>query len=472
MYSTTMKKSLLRAISIGSIILSVLYFTNFALILHEIQDIEYSSNGIVENGLLPLLATTRNREELSNSTKVRRQQNRHDDVLSLHPTSSEAGIFKNGDWWNDKKSYYDPIIYDQLQKTALKPYRNVTTAAYPHGPFGGFRNQYMTFAGLILMVDQGNHSQIIVESVKWKDLFGTNQRLRHDLFFDVVHWNSFYPMLPRFVKYDSDLFTDVTFVGKTEVTPTIKWNVENISRATKPFAIGSTGLQAQNQYKQYVKRVVEGSQERHRVDLWMLRGAFRPHPALHSIMLEYWKKSGLSMGYMALHARIEPDMQKHNMCVDAKVTNITHIIHNLKAKFPTPPKPNILFIFNREILESEAKNENIDNALAKYNLDVIDNVMKTGLWNGRVRVHEAGVSLAKKSGHDIYSKYFSLSGSILDFFLAVQADIFIGTEVSSFSIDVEITRFYRGKRDNYHYVPGNIEMTTPLNVKHPPRFKC
>lgn len=128
MYSTTMKKSLLRAISIGSIILSVLYFTNFALILHEIQDIEYSSNGIVENGLLPLLATTRNREELSNSTKVRRQQNRHDDVLSLHPTSSEAGIFKNGDWWNDKKSYYDPIIYDQLQKTALKPYRNVTTA--------------------------------------------------------------------------------------------------------------------------------------------------------------------------------------------------------------------------------------------------------------------------------------------------------------------------------------------------------
>jgi hypothetical protein len=160
------------------------------------------------------------------------------------------------------------------------------------------------------------------------------------------------------------------------------------------------------------------------------------------------------------------------MCVDAKVTNITHIINNLQAKFPTPPKPNILFIFNREILESEAKNENIDNALAKYNLDVIDNVMKTGLWNGRVRVHEAGVSLAKKSGHDIYSKYFSLSGSILDFFLAVQADIFIGTEVSSFSIDVEITRFYRGKRDNYHYVPGNIEMTTPSNVKHPPRFKC
>jgi hypothetical protein len=168
----------------------------------------------------------------------------------------------------------------------------------------------MTFAGMVLMVCQGNHSQIIVESVKWKDLFGTNQRLRHDVFFDIVHWNSMYPLLPRFVEYDRDFFTDVTFVGKTDLTPTIKWNVEDLSLATKPFAIGSTGLQAQNQYKQYVKRVVGGSQERYHVDLLMQRGAFRPHPALHSIMYDYWKQSGLFMGYMALHARIEPDMQK------------------------------------------------------------------------------------------------------------------------------------------------------------------
>jgi hypothetical protein len=160
------------------------------------------------------------------------------------------------------------------------------------------------------------------------------------------------------------------------------------------------------------------------------------------------------------------------MCVDAKVTNITDILHNLQAKFPNPPKPNVLLIFNREILEREVKNENSDNALAKYNLEVINGVVKAGLWNGKVTVHEAGVSLAKKSGHPIYSKYFSLSGSIMDFFLAVQADIFVGTEVSSFSIDVETTRFYRGKRDNYHYIPDNIELTTPSNAQYPPRFQC
>lgn len=464
--------SFLRVISVGCVLLLVLYLAIFVLLLDQIQEEYYlSSSTTVKKVFLPQFTAKGNQKVLELNSGRHQIYGSSSQYPSTLDEGEEQDIIEDNQWWN-ATSYFNPRTFDQLRKAALKPYLNVTTVAYPHGPFGGFRNQYMTFAGMVLLVDRGNHSQIIVESVKWKDLFGTNQRLRHDLFFDIVHWNLFYPLLPRFVEYDRDLFTDVTFLGKTEMTPNIKWNVEDLSRATKPFAIGLTGLQAQNQYKQYVKRVVEGLQERDPVDFLILKGAFRPHPALYSIMYNYWEKSGLSMGYMALHARVEPDMQKHNMCVDAKVTNITHIIHNLQVKFPNPPKPNILLIFNREILESEVKNKNIDNALAKYNLVVINDIIKTGLWNGRVRVHEAGISLAKNSRHDIYSKYFSLSGSILDFFLAVQADIFVGTEVSSFSIDVEITRFYRDKRDNYHYVPGNIERTTTSDTKYPPRFKC
>jgi hypothetical protein len=40
------------------------------------------------------------------------------------------------------------------------------------------------------------------------------------------------------------------------------------------------------------------------------------------------------------------------------------------------------------------------------------------------------------------------TGSLLDFFIGVNAKIFIGTEVSSFSHDLLATRFYRGMIEN------------------------
>lgn len=376
-------------------------------------------------------------------------------------------------------NHFDINIYEKQRKEALKPFSNVTTVAYPHGPFGGFRNQYMTFTGIMLMMNAANHSQIIVESIKWKDLFGTNQRLRHDLFFDVVHWNRFYPTLPRFVQYESNAnaYSDIQFSGKIDVTPSLRWNVPDPFQATNPLAIGERGLQAQNQYKQYVKKVVEGLEQRNPVDLMMLQGAFRPHPALQEIIdgfLESDADGGIvGSKYMVLHARIEPDMQKHTMCLDKKTTNLTDIIRSLEAKFQKPPPVSkILLILNRDILEQEVANKEVENEMAHYNLQALNDLIENGLWNGKVKAVEAGVRLAKRSGHPIYSKYYSLSGSIIDFFLAVQSDIFVGTEVSSFSVDVEITRFYRGRKENYHYLPNKIEMTTPPDASFPPRFQC
>mmetsp|Transcript_7902 Transcript_7902/g.10047 ORF Transcript_7902/g.10047 Transcript_7902/m.10047 type:complete len:432 (+) Transcript_7902:310-1605(+) len=381
---------------------------------------------------------------------------------------------------NEKKEVHIPLKidkfdakrYEEYRSRALKPFTNVTTVAYPHGPFGGFRNQYMTFSGIMLMMQSANHSQIIVESIKWKDLFGTNERLRHDLFFDVVHWNSFYPILPRFVEFDAAIYNDVQFIGKTDTSPSIRWNVKDLMQATNPYGLAERGLVAQNQYKQYVKKVVEGVQQRNLIDLYMLKGAFRPHPALQNIIEDFLKSDGVPVKYMVLHARIEPDMQKHTMCLDKKITNLTEIINLLEKKFPEPPVNKVLIILNRGILEKEVATEDIDNELADYNLKVLNSVIRNGLWDGRAKAIEAGVELAKNSGHPIYSKYYSLAGSVIDFFLAVQSDIFVGTEVSSFSVDVEITRFYRDRKENYHYLPNKLEPTTLANKTLPPRFKC
>ena len=159
------------------------------------------------------------------------------------------------------------------------------------------------------------------------------------------------------------------------------------------------------------------------------------------------------------------------MCLDLKVKNFTDIITSLERKFAEPPFTTLLILFNRGILESEVKGKD-NNVLAKHNLQEINNAVERGLWNGKVKVVEAGVELAKQSGHELYSKYYSLSGSIIDFFLAVQSSIFIGTEVSSFSVDVEITRFFRGMKTNYHYLPDQIVLTTPDESRNPPRFKC
>jgi hypothetical protein len=177
----------------------------------------------------------------------------------------------------------------------------------------------MTFTGIILMMNAENHKQLIVESIKWKDLFGTNQRPRHDLFFDIVHWNKFYPTLPRFVSYDANIHTDVQFLGKVDITPSLRWNVPDPFQATNPFAIGERGLQAQNQYKQYVKKVVEGLEERDQADLAMLQSAFRPHPALQEIIDSFIKsEGGKESKYMVLHARIEPDMQKVRIPLESR----------------------------------------------------------------------------------------------------------------------------------------------------------
>lgn len=157
------------------------------------------------------------------------------------------------------------------------------------------------------MIQAQNHSQVIVESIKWKDLFGTNQRLRHDIFFDVKHWNSFYPTVPRFVEYDPAIHRDIKIFGKKD-TPSMTWHVNDIFQATEPFAVGEKGLQAQNQYKKYLKRVVAGLQSRDKLDLVMHKSAFRPHPALQRIIDEF--TDGIPSGYLTLHARIEPDMQK------------------------------------------------------------------------------------------------------------------------------------------------------------------
>lgn len=109
------------------------------------------------------------------------------------------------------------------------------------------------------------------------------------------------------------------------------------------------------------------------------------------------------------------------------------------------------------------------NWLAIENLAALNHAVSHGLWNGTVKVFEFG---AKALNGTSYGSRWSTSGAILNFYIAIGGNVFVGTEVSSYSIDLLSTRFYRGNQRNYKYLPDGLHEWTPEGTKHSPGFAC
>jgi hypothetical protein len=326
----------------------------------------------------------------------------------------------------------------------------------------------MVFSGFVLKCLEENVSQMLLPSIRWKDLFGTNKLIQHNHLFDVVHWNSFYPKLPRFVRFDPDLYTDLHFDQQNR----IQWRpgvLHPVNNATKPLAFPKRQNQMFFLYRRYTKSLFQNPQPNPAHTL-MLQGAWRPHPALREIigmiLKTIFQGEGDTFNFLALHARVEPDMQKHPVCRDKKVLKLQDIFEMLHSTFKDPPTSKVLIMLNRELLEREGK----DAEIAAENLRLLNQAVQEGLWGGRVKVFEAGSTILENSTFGQLAP--SIGGSIVDFFLAVEAAIFVGTEVSSFSTGIQTTRFARNKLKNYKYVPEGLVQTTTEDTKAPPAFLC
>jgi hypothetical protein len=362
------------------------------------------------------------------------------------------------------------LEYNKKLKQSMLPYSNVSTAAYRHSFWAGFCNQYMMFVGMIILAKEENYSQLLVESIRWKDTYGTNLQIRHDLLFDVVHWNSYYPSLPRIVSHKQDLMSDVYITGG-DTSPRITWKVP-IENSSRPHFLGQKQTSAIHAYLSYDKKVSKKNMKRLSFEIDIMKDAFQPHPEIQAIINGFLQEGLNGSKFMVLHARIEPDMQKHSRCLPLKVISFQHIIRMLEAEFVDPPVSTLIIILNRELLEKEVNNPKSNNTLAEENLQVLNYVMTHGLWGGRVKVVEAGSKLAIESRHEIYSKYSTLTGGIINFFISLQANIFVGTEISSYSSALVKSRFFRNKKDNYFYVPQGLKRATPLDATDPPVFAC
>jgi len=546
--------------------------------------------------------------------------------------NKKASVENSKDSYKYSYNEYNATEYKGRVHQSMRPIKNVATGAWIYGFWGGFCNQYFTFLGIVFLSNEvpnlnlnsdgamimstsmsekqkgeekfHSHShptpsnQIYIHSLQWKDLYGTNEKLRHEILFDVPHWNSYYPTLPKLVASTSssapsdnnnresnnaifpDLYvhydergSDVSVVAtldkmeeKFGAAPRLIWNAtvtttatstststihsstdeknknrnnnhDKMRYATNPYPIGfdNSSQIANNRYKQFSKWLYNYHQEQRKrrqdkidIDIGIdrqnrqemeqyeliMRDALRPHPELQYIIQNFtqssllenksngndsnaaqWDSSSSSNlsppSYMVLHARIEPDMQHHPVCKTKKVVNITNIINGMYETFPEPPASTLIILLNKQLLEDEvrsgsstfSKNKNDSDNLnksaeiAKYNLQVVDNMLQSGLWNGRVKVIEAGSKLALESNHDVYSRYPVIVGGIINFFLSIEATVFIGTEVSSYSTSIVNSRFYRKgnglntsegeEKSNYFYVPNGLYLKDSIHW-----FRC
>ena len=162
--------------------------------------------------------------------------------------------------------------------------------------------------------------------------------------------------------------------------------------------------------------------------------------------------------------------QKH------KVWNITDIISSIYSKYPEPPVTTVLIQFSRALIEEEA--DTTDNTMDKYhimnhhNLKEINRLVQEGMWGGQVKVVEAGSAIVEEAGDPFYKYYSNIAGGIVNLFLAVQSNIFVGTEVSTYSSMAVNMRYFRDLKENYFYRPDGLFHVTPPDRKKPFWFAC
>jgi hypothetical protein len=387
-------------------------------------------------------------------------------------TTSRTGAENKNNKKTTRKPLHKQAFAQNYSKSFLQstePWTNVTSMGYWRRNFySGFRNQIMAFSALAMWANHFGHDQIVLETLRHKDTHGSSRMLPHPYIFDVEHWNSHYPTVPRLVRCVNFFDMDCTHGV---------WR-RSMLKAKDPFAYGESVRLFAN-YMRYAKGKgpLAEAQFRNPVDLAILQGALRPHPDIRSLMDRVLRQATNGSDYWTLHPRVEPDMQQHPMCRTLKVTNLTDIFNMLERAFPTPPAPLLFLPINRPSLEEDAKirknskGKKKTNWSASHNLQVLNHAVAHGLWNGTVRVFELGSSILNGTK---YENTPSTIGAMMNFEFALQSKVFVGTPVSSWSVDVTASRFYRGVKQNknFQYLPQGIQPWTTPEMEHAPNFDC
>ena len=157
---------------------------------------------------------------------------------------------------------------------------------------------------------------------------------------------------------------------------------------------------------------------------------------------------------------------------------MTQIIDGLYEKFPDPPVSTILIQFSRAFMEKEAsrtdenRHKDYFYLLNDHNLKEINRIVKDGMLDGKVTVAEAESRAVEESGDPFYKKHSNIAGGIVNLYLAIESDIMVGAEISTYSVQAVNTRYYQEKKENYFYRQSGLYLVTPPERQKPFRFVC
>jgi hypothetical protein len=184
-----------------------------------------------------------------------------------------------------------------------------TLAFYERKLISGYRNQMMCVTILILEAIRRGHGQFLVDTIPQKDTYGSNIYIPFAELWDLEHWNSFYPTLPRFVHPDPIIHDqwnpktrDFTYRNADDSLIT--------EQPVHPYAFGfQRHLMAG--YIRYAggRGPYTNHRHRHPAEILMLQGALRPSPYLQGIIDEKLQAldgtaANETVEYITLHARV------------------------------------------------------------------------------------------------------------------------------------------------------------------------
>eukprot|EP00549_Striatella_unipunctata_P015574 CAMPEP_0118713058 /NCGR_PEP_ID=MMETSP0800-20121206/25250_1 /TAXON_ID=210618 ORGANISM="Striatella unipunctata, Strain CCMP2910" /NCGR_SAMPLE_ID=MMETSP0800 /ASSEMBLY_ACC=CAM_ASM_000638 /LENGTH=379 /DNA_ID=CAMNT_0006618357 /DNA_START=504 /DNA_END=1643 /DNA_ORIENTATION=- len=354
---------------------------------------------------------------------------------------------------------------------------------------GGFRNQFMRLMGLVMYAATEGFTQILLPSLKWYDTI--DRPVPMEMLFDVEHWNNHRGgILPKLVPYDPIQFPDwdptVDFFYKSCIYFPRWWYApgrsslfSNLRNYTRPYAIGG-GAAMGNLWERYHYFVRKGKLNE-TVTVSELEGtltrALKPSKEVQRAVDQCVSQFGKP--YMAVHARVEDEMLIHPICSDRKQRNLTqifeHIGRDLPRLRPTAPIPQTLFVaidrnrMGRWPYRSASKGSKKYKQLHEDNVRVLNAVAEVGLpWfssNGQVRsidMKECGTDGVRSISPCMHN----ISASVVNFDVAVNADVFVGTSISSYSISVWKTRVLKGIQNNYEYTLEGIRELEGLPEAH------
>ena len=348
---------------------------------------------------------------------------------------------------------------------------------------GGYRNQYMRFVGLVGHAITNQHD-LLLPSIKWHEK-NSYMVIPFQNLFDVQHWNSNSTILPKLVSYEaSDHFqwnpNTTTFIGACPTV--ITWFssphrtsvYKFVHRANAPYTFGG-GRSGQdgNLWDYYRQRdkfgfQIElpnggGSMTLENLEREIAR-AMSPSTMVKAIM----HKLRPEKPYMAIHPRVEPEMMNHVHCQGDKVRDFPKIM-NFAKKHPDLMHLDSMFVAIAMPQMKEKQPNKWQHAQQhKKNLELMETSFKEGTDRqdgSHIDVWTAGEA-ALEALH-VPNCMLTTLASVINMELAIEADVFVGTSISTWSTSVWKIRHYLGK-PNYEISHYGLKKVDGL----PGAFKC